>query len=269
MSSDVGIKVRLSRMLSIEDGAAIVVAVDHGVEGRPQGLESLLAVLPSLLEPRIDGILLNTGALRQCVNTIIAAKHRPAIIVALDMHLRASLPGARGDGDFNVTLATITEAVRLGADAVKLLLAFGQKDIARHAYNLERVAATIEAAHTWGLPVMVETVGWGSTLTADNSRSPELVADMIRVGWEVGADVLKVQLPRTADSARDLVSQCPVPVFLLGGSRADDEQVLSEAATGIAAGVKGLVFGRNIWQNRDPTDMIGRLRKVIRDSTAI
>ena len=59
------------------------------------------------------------------------------------------------------------------------------------------------------------------------------------------------------------------PVLIAGGPRLpDDTAVLQMVADSIAAGGKGVVFGRNVWQHRDPAAMVRALRAVIHDGAS-
>ena len=79
--------------------------------------------------------------------------------------MTASVPGGDTIGEEHVLIAKVEQAVALGADAVKILLIFGRRDLHVHALNLKRVARVIAEAEKLGVPVMVETVLWGLAST--------------------------------------------------------------------------------------------------------
>ena len=65
------------------------------------------------------------------------------------------------------------------------------------------------------------------------------------------------------------VAGCPAPVLIAGGPKLpDDAAVLQMVADSLAAGGKGVVFGRNIWQHRHPAAMVRALRAVIHEGAS-
>jgi DhnA family fructose-bisphosphate aldolase class Ia len=86
---------------------------------------------------------------------------------------------------------------------------------------------------------------------------------------ELGADVIKGPYVADREALATLVRRTPVPVVLLGGPRLDDERaVLEIAATAMAAGVRGLVFGRNVFQRPNAEAMIGALRGIVHENAS-
>ena len=87
---------------------------------------------------------------------------------------------------------------------------------------------------------------------------------------EIGADILKI--PYTGDKSefKDLVNNLKAPVFILGGPKMDNvEGVLKVAKESVEAGAKGIVFGRNVWQNPKMKDLVGALKAVVHDNAEI
>jgi len=63
---------------------------------------------------------------------------------------------------------------------------------------------------------------------------------------------------------RRVVEGATVPVVILGGDRAPDEDsLLAQVRDALAAGVSGVAFGRNIWSHSDPAAITRRLVEVI------
>jgi fructose-bisphosphate aldolase, class I len=83
---------------------------------------------------------------------------------------------------------------------------------------------------------------------------------------EVGADVLKAPYIADGEALATLVQRMPVPVVLLGGPRIEDARaVLEIAANAMSAGVRGLVFGRNVFQRPNVDAMIAAMRAIVHD----
>jgi len=149
-----------------------------------------------------------------------------------------------------------------------MFLIVGPGDGAAFANNARQVAANIQAAGRVGLPVIVESVLWGSRL--EDKRDPELLAFGARVAAELGADAIKTTYTGDPETMRQVVAGCPVPVLVLGGVRSSSPDVVLEATRGaLEAGARGVVYGRNVWQADDPVLMCGLLRDVIHQSVSV
>ncbi|MBL8127889.1 MAG: fructose-bisphosphate aldolase, partial [Chloroflexia bacterium] len=136
------------------------------------------------------------------------------------------------------------------------------------ADNVYELSHTIEQANRVGLPVIVESVLWG-TRVMDDQRNAELLALAARMAAELGADMIKTTYTGDTESMRQVVDGCPVPVLVLGGVRADTpEPVLKATRDALAAGARGAVYGRNVWQADDPVEMCRLLRGVIHGDAA-
>ncbi|MFS8543014.1 MAG: hypothetical protein LOD91_04135 [Limnochordales bacterium] len=255
-------QLRLQRLFSPASGRGIMVAVDHGIEGVPRGLERVQQTIQSLLPLGIEAFLLNPGMFRH-VAGLFRGPHRPGVILAVDLYINSPRPRGTPQGDAHVLIASVEQAVALGADAIKAVLVFGQSDYRAYADNVATVARVIDQAHRYGMPVMLETVVWGQALPRDEWATPEFIGHMMRIGVELGADVLKVPYADPVDEFAALVSACPVPVTVLGGSHAEEDAVVAAAARALQAGARGLVFGRNIWQQRAPAGIVRRLQAVV------
>ena len=62
---------------------------------------------------------------------------------------------------------------------------------------------------------------------------------------ELGADLIKCFL---TDDFQDAVDNLSVPAFTIGAEKLDNDlDVLKKAETSVAQGVRGIIFGRNIF----------------------
>jgi class I fructose-bisphosphate aldolase len=107
-----------------------------------------------------------------------------------------------------------------------------------------------------------------------------------RVATELGADIVKVNLPKTgADGMVGPASEAPKPydstkwtleeavskivrsagrtlVIISGGEHVDDALLLTRVEVSLAAGATGFIFGRNIWQRprEDALQIVGQIK---------
>ena len=147
-----------------------------------------------------------------------------------------------------------------------MYLVFGPEDGDVFADNVRAIGETAREAHRAGIPLIVESVLWGSR--AADRRDPDLLAYVCRMAAELGADVIKTEYTGDPETMAGVIDGCPVPVLTLGGSRSGPEEAVESARGAIGAGARGIVFGRNVWQADDPAKMSARLREAVHGASA-
>jgi DhnA family fructose-bisphosphate aldolase class Ia len=255
-----GAEVRLGRLFGRESGRSFIVAIDHGLaSGALPGAEDAPGAVERLVSCDPDGVLLSPGMMAR-------AGH-------LFAFRGASSPLVRGDflildqrledlGEQHRVLCTPEEAASMGADAITMFLVLGAEEGSMFADNARAVARAAREAHRVGIPLIVETVLWGSRIT--DRRDPDLLTLGCRMAAELGADAIKTEYTGDPQTMKPVVEGCPAPVLVLGGPRMDSEEDLLTATEGaISAGVRGVVYGRNIWQADDPRRVSAGIRKIL------
>ena len=160
---------------------------------------------------------------------------------------RQGTPLAYRDGATRL-VASVADAVALGADAVITYLFFGHADPALESGSFEDCAAVNAAARAAGMPHIIETMAARGGLAAD-VFAPDLIAWHTRIGAEMGADIIKTDWPGSAEALRAITASLPVPVLVAGGARdGTDAGVLRFVAEVMAGGAAGILFGRQILQ---------------------
>ena len=97
-----------------------------------------------------------------------------------------------------------------------------------------------------------------------NPHDPAIVAHTARIGAEAGADIVKTVYTGDADTFREVVRSCPVPIVIAGGPKANtDIEILQMCQDAMRAGAIGVTFGRNIFQHNNPNEIIKALRAII------
>ena len=259
LSGSPGFGRRLGRLFDPASERSVIVALDHGAAGVPQGYERPRHLLETISAARPDGVILNPGLLRRCAE-LFARRDSPALVLSLDQILHER-PRSQGPAVAHWPQASIEEALRLGADAVKLILIIGRPDARELAADLAYVAQTAEACRRWDLPLMVEPYLWGADVPSDAEQRARLNADGARMAIEEGADMLKLEVGTNYELFRETVEASPVPVFVLGGpKRPTQREMLADVVAAAEAGAVGLTIGRNVWQHSQPQRMVQALR---------
>ncbi len=260
-----GTSLRKSRLFNDQTGRSVCVAIDHGFGGAHPGMENPGETLDRIIAGQPDGVLVTPGIARNFQDRF-AGQHAPAMILSIDYVLFHSYPGSKEPVEEQGMVSSVETAVKLGADAIKILMIFGREDPSMQARNFDTVGRLIDESHNWGLPVMVEPTTWGKRFD-DSSRKNKLVLrDMARIAFEFGADIVKCDYPTPPEGFVDVAQSCPVPVLVLGGTKKENVvDLLQEVLVLVQKGASGVTFGRNVWQHANTPGFIKALRHVVHD----
>jgi fructose-bisphosphate aldolase, class I len=276
-----GKRTRLYRLLyqhGPANGTAMFLPIDQGLEHGPSdffpnpaskdpGYQLELAV-----RGNYTGIVLQIGLAEKYMN-----QYAGKVPLVLKLNGKTTIPP--DDEAFSPVVASVEDAVRLGADAVGYTLYVGSPAQSEDFIQFEKVRADAEA---YGMPVIMWAYPRGSAIDGKGGRDSVYAVDYAaRTACELGADVVKINLPKI-----DNVSELPKPyntlqddeaaavrrvvesagktlVLFSGGSKLGDEDLLAKAHMCMAAGATGLIFGRNMWQR--PMDEALAMTKTIHE----
>lgn len=244
-----GIGLRLRRIAP--SGRAVIVPMDHGVSSGP---------VPGLVNPA-DAV---DKATRGGATAIVVHKGIvPAIATALGdasliLHLSAST-SLNPDPNDKRLVATVAEASRLGAEGISVHVNVGATTESRMVEDLGRVSRECDEH---GLPLLAMMYPRGPAIT--DPHDVELVAQVARLGAELGADLVKCPYTGTPETFARVVDACPVPVVISGGPRAKSEtDALRMVAGALTAGAAGVSVGRNAFQSEDPTRFVRAMSDLV------
>jgi len=251
--------IRLNRLFA-DRRRAIILAADHGMFIGPiPGIEDLPAAIEAWRDA--DGILLTPGMLRNCGHAF-SYRGAPMSILRLDWSTvfggRWGFTGARP-----ATIIAPEDALALGADIGLANFTITMADEATDHANFEHFSRLVEAKRQCGLPLIGELYP-----VQPDERTAEELFRIVHTGCrmlaELGADAIKTYF--TGERFAETVAACPVPILVLGAEKMPTEVgALEMAQKAVQAGARGVVFGRNVFQSRDPQAMIGALRAVVKD----
>ena len=248
---------RMNRVLR-SDRAALVVPIDHGlVWGRVKALEAPVAVMKRFIAEDITGFMVSTGIVKQSEVELANAPNL-ARVLAID----AFWPTGTPDTGTGTLVASVEDAVRMGVDCVKLLLPWNVNDAEKVQY-CKRIGTVVSEASKWHIPVMVEPVFLAAPRTKDIIEAELEVA---RVGYDLGADIIKITFPGP-DATAKLVAELDIPIVVAGGPLSGDkDSTLKDIQDAIEAGAQGVVVGRKIWQRppNEASDMIKEVARITR-----
>jgi class I fructose-bisphosphate aldolase len=255
--SSLGKQVRLNRIFSHPSGRILAVAVDHLINypvGMPDGLRQIGATIEQVVQGGPNSLTMNKGT---------AKRFMPAYAGRVPLIVQSMI--LRPDSPTYAATADVEEAVALGADAIAVSMFVKGKDEIQYMGHL---AAVVGAAERYGLPVVPHIYPLSSgdehyTIT----HAPEDVFYAVRVGLEMGADVIKVPYTGDVASFRDIVSVTPVPVVIAGGPKCDTlDDAVAMLRDVARSGAAGATVGRNVWGFPDIPAAVRRLKAAVQES---
>lgn len=246
--SDYGKKIRLSRITRGGSRRSLIVAFDHALPlGIIAGTEDPIGKITRFADAEVDGLLLNMGLLRHCAEL---EGSLPALLARIDWTSGWSV-FSNGGGELRSSLLAHPEdALRSGADAVVTYLFVGTGDAEFESKEILRNGEVARECERAGIPLIVETLARGPSV--ENPGDPRWLRLHTRLAVELGADAVKTDYSGDPASMRTIIEECPIPIFVLGGSRSSSDEGALEVVHGAAlAGAAGVIFGRNVFQAPD------------------
>lgn len=265
---------RLNRLFNPLSGRALDVAVDHGFFGEPtflKGIESIDKAVGALIAANPDAIQLTIGQAR--VLQSVPGKQKPALVLRTDIANVYGVPLEEHLYSHHFPNA-VEEAVRLDAVCVvaNLIQLPGRPEI-REA-NIQSIMALRKECVRYNMPLMVEPL-----VMQDNSVNGAYMVDgdtqkivsLVRQARELGADLIKADPTSNVEDYHLVIEAAgDLPVLVRGGGGSIPDRALLERTVGVLAqGAKGLVYGRNIVQHRDPVGLTKAMMTILHDGSSV
>jgi class I fructose-bisphosphate aldolase len=264
----IGKKARLHRMLYEHgpgNGTMMFLPIDQGLEHGPVDFfENPESADPDFqcrlaLEAGYSGIVFHFGLAEKYMKP-----YAGKIPLVLKINGKTTIPS--DEQAFSSLTGTVEDAVRLGADAIGYTLYVGSPSQDR---DIDQFTAVRQDAERYGIPVIMWAYPRGEAVEKKGGKDSLYAIDYAaRVACELGADVVKINIPTENNSKKASEpgeyktlnlnyeeSVCKVirsagktMVLFSGGSKVGDEDLLSKARGVMECGATGLIFGRNMWQ---------------------
>lgn len=241
-----GKEIRLRRIFRT-DGRAVVVALDHGqFKHEAKGLDDIEWIIKRVVDGGADAIILNPGPAKQFASVYAGRS-------GLILRLTGASTEHNPNFDYHRQIATVEQAVALGADAVLVMGFIGGSG---EAHSLELLAKIAGDCSRYGMPLIAEML----PVEPDRFNNTKWIRCATRVGYELGADCIKAYF--TGESAyKAVIESCPVPILIAGGPKVAEPQDMVRQALGL--GAAGVAFGRNVFESDNPTGVIERLVSLV------
>ncbi len=262
-----GKRVRLRRLLygrGLKNGTLLVLPIDQGLEHGPiDFFPNPPSQSPDFQwrlasEGNYNAVACHYGLARKYMD-----KYAGDVPLLLKINGKTNIPP---DGDaFSPLTGSVEDAVSLGADAVGYTLYVGspKQDEDFHQFQMVR-----EKCDKYNMPLVVWSYPRGSAIEKKGGKDSLYAIDYAaRVALELGADIVKLNIPRDAKypdgnpteyasieytycgaAERVVRSAGRCLVLFSGGSKLGDDDLINKVEISMKAGATGLIFGRNMWQ---------------------
>lgn len=263
---------RLNRLFHPRSHRALDVAVDHGIFGEISvldGIEDIGSAVRTILDAGPDAIQLTPGQARHLQS--VPDRGKPALVLRTDI---ANVYGNPRDRHlFSAHFPdAVEQALRLDAVCIVAnLIQLPDAPEVREA-GIRTIQALKPEAERYGMPLMVEPLvmrdaASGSYLV---DGDPDKIVALVRQATELGADLIKADpTDRIEDYHRVIEAASGLPVLVRGGGRVDDRSLLERTRGVVDQGARGIVYGRNIVQHRDPAAITRALLAVLHDDVSV
>jgi class I fructose-bisphosphate aldolase len=279
-----GKRTRLRRLLfefGPGNGTLLLLPIDQGIEHGPRDFFPN----PASKDPEYQFRLAAEAGYSAIACQIgLASKYYPdyAGQVPLILKVNGKTDVPPSDEALSTTNASVEDAVRLGADAVGYTLYVGSP---RQDDDLHQLKGVREDCDRYGMPLVIWAYPRGSAIDKKGGRDSFYAIDYgARMAMEMGADVVKLNMPKFSDKDKDApapynelevskeeaIRQCVESagrslVVLSGGSKADDEAVIAQTRAVMEGGGSGVIYGRNVWQREwnAALEMIEQIKEIM------
>jgi len=281
-----GKRARLHRLMYEHgpgNGTLMMLPIDQGLEhgpvdffDNPDALDTDW-VLRLAVAGRFSGIAYHIGLAEK-----YHKKYAGKVPLVLKVNGKTNVPN--DDDSFSSLTSSVEDAVRLGADGVGYTLYVGSpaQDV-----DIAQANEVRRECERYGMPLIVWAYPRGAAIKAKGGQDSIYAVDYAaRVACEIGADIIKLNVPKFEQSkaaalpkpydtlnlgeeeglAKVVKSAGRSLVLVSGGSKMGDEDTLHKAKIAMEAGCVGLIFGRNMWQRKwdDAIAMSTRMHEVMK-----
>ncbi len=251
--SSLGKQTRLKHIFSHPSGRILAIAVDHVINyagGMPEGLKRMGATLEKIVAGRPNSITMNKG---------IALRFMPRF--AGQVPFIVQQVAVRPDDKCFAVHAGVEEVAAMGADAIAVSICVKGETESR---QIEHLGSVVREAERCGLPVVSHVYPVGAEGESNVSSMPDDIFYAVRIGLEMGVDVIKVPYTGDVASFADIVSVTPVPVVTAGGPKCENlAETVAMVRDVVRSGAAGATVGRNAWGFADTTGAVASLKAAI------
>lgn len=257
----------MNRLFNAGSGHCFDVAIDHGFfnEGSfLNGIENIQQAINTLLLANPDAIQLTAG--QAPLLQSIPGKEKPALVLRTDV---ANVYGtALPDYLFSRMITSpVQQAVNLDAACVvvNLFSIPGHAEVTDHC--IQNILQLKVQCDNNAMPLMIEPLVFAHDQAKGGygvDGNIHKIIPLVRQAVELGADIIKADPSENISDYHKVIETAgAIPVLVRGGGRASDEEVLQRTWEVMQQGAKGIVYGRNVIQHKNPSGITKALMAIV------
>ncbi len=253
-----GKEIRLKRLIPGNDGKYFGLTVDHAIpRGVMPGLDTISDTLKKMVAGNPDAITMHKGIAEKCF-----APYAGKVALVLKLTTFGVY-----HFDEDVQVATVKEAVALGADAVSVGCIVGGDNQKEQIAMLGRISGD---AGRCGMPLISHIYPRGNQITGADQYKVENVMYAARAAAELGVDLIKTNYTGSMESFAKVVAAVPARVAIAGGLHCKTvEEYIQMTRDVMDAGAAGVTYGRFVFSYRNVTALIKTLSRVIHKNASV
>lgn len=253
-----GKEVRMRRLYNTKSGKILVIALDHAIGwGVVPGIDDIAAVMEKIVAAQPDAITMLKGTAEKVFRPY--AGEIPFILKATTF--------SPYQPAYDTAVATVDEAVRMGADAVAIGCTVCSD---RQQELLSQLGEFVRQAALAGYPTITHIYPKGNLIGKEDWYKEEYVKYAARAGAELGVDIIKTFYTGDPASYARVVRATPANIVVSGGPKLPSlRDVMQMTYDAMHAGASGVTYGRNVWQADDPIAVVQALKHIIHEGGTV
>ena len=227
-----------------------MVPLDHGPWLGPiKGIDCPQSIVQQVVAGGANALLVSPGVTR-AVQSLVPPETGIVLRVSISL-------GLAPEATQETPVATVETALALDADAVAVSIFFGRGG---EVETMRYLGTLAEQCCRFGMPVLAEMMP-----AMEQAYDATAIAHAARIGFEMGADLIKTNYCGDVEAFRHVVSSSPVPIVVAGGPRRPEggDDTLPMVRDVIRAGAAGVAIGRRIWQAGDPRGLVAQIHAIL------
>ncbi|MHA1917566.1 MAG: 2-amino-3,7-dideoxy-D-threo-hept-6-ulosonate synthase [Candidatus Ranarchaeia archaeon] len=242
----IGKKQRLHRIG--RNGKFILIPIDHGLTMGPlKGIVNPYELI-NKIQNKVTGIIAHKG---------VWSNLDEPINCGVLVHISASTTNMKPNR--KILVSNVDEAIALGSDAVSIQTNIGAES---ESEMLRDFGTVSNECRTKGIPLLAMMYPKGHDVK--DLHDSYLLSHIVRIGFELGADIVKTSYTGDIDSFKEVTKACPIPVVIAGGEKmGNPKQILETISNSMKGGSAGIAMGRNIWENDNPLGILKAVNSIV------
>lgn len=260
-SATVGKQIRIDRIINSETKKTVIVPIDDSLIFGPfDGLQDIKEKTKQIALGKPDAVIAFSGTVKNSFSYLKG--------IATIINLTAST--VRSCHTRKIIINSVEQAVSLGADAVAVHINISSSFESEMLQNFSVIYRQCELL---GIPIVAimyprKEIGGQDYNYEDIKSNPQqyakLVAHTVRVGVDLGADIIKTQFTGDTESFYSVIKASePIPIVIAGGALLETNKALKMAYDAIVAGAAGVSFGRNVFNRLNSSYYIQALKEIV------